>query len=79
MVEWNQQLSGREFEQTLGYSEGVWRGAVRGVAEADMTQRLNDNNKPRQLQAEIPLPSPLYYFLTIISLVGLRSWEPKVF
>ena len=22
MVEWNQQLSGREFEQTPGYSEG---------------------------------------------------------
>ena len=37
IVEWNQQLSGREFEQTPGYSEGVWCAAVHGVAESDVT------------------------------------------
>ena len=36
---WHHRLSGHEFEQTLGDSEGqeAWRGAAHGVAESDTT------------------------------------------
>ena len=40
MVEWHHQLNGREFEQTLGGSEGqgsLVRCSPRGCKESDMT------------------------------------------
>ena len=44
MVGWHHQLSGDEFEQTPGDSEGqgASHAAVHGVAEAGITERLND-------------------------------------
>ena len=45
MVGWHHRLSGREFEQTLGDSEGrgAYHAAVRWVAKTQMdtTERLN--------------------------------------
>ena len=46
MVGWHHRLNGREFEQTLGDSEG--QGSlvcfhVHGVAESDKTERLNND------------------------------------
>ena len=46
MVGWHHQLSGHEFEQTLGVSEG--QGSLAccspwGHKELDMTERLNNN------------------------------------
>ena len=39
MVGWHHQLSGHEFEQTLGDSEGQGRhAAVHGVTMSDMTE-----------------------------------------
>ena len=45
MAGWHHQLNGHEFEQTLRDSEGQGGLAccVRGVAESDMTERLNNN------------------------------------
>ena len=39
MVGWHHLLSGHEFEQTVGDSEGqeAWSAAVHGVAESDTT------------------------------------------
>ena len=48
MVGWHHQLSGHEFEETLGDSEGQRSLACcspRGRKESDMTERLNNNNK----------------------------------
>ena len=47
MVGWYQQLSGREFEQTLGDGEGEGSLACcnpRGCKESDTTERLNNSN-----------------------------------
>ena len=46
MVGWHHQLSGHEFEQALGDSEG--RGSLAcyspwGCKQSDMTERLNNN------------------------------------
>ena len=44
MVGWHHQLSGHEFEQTYGYSDGQGSLAYcspQGRKESDMTERLN--------------------------------------
>ena len=46
MVGWHHQLSGHEFEQTLGDSEGQGNLACcspRSCKESDTTERLNNN------------------------------------
>ena len=48
MVGWHHQLSGHEFEQTLGDSEGQGRlvcFSPWGHKESDMAEQLNNNNK----------------------------------
>ena len=55
MVEWHHRLNGREFEQTLGSSEG--QGSLAccspwGHKELDMTERLNNKGgEERNYQA----------------------------
>ena len=56
MTRWYHQLSEHEFEQTLGNSEGQGSLAclVHGVAESDMTERLNkSNNNAQCMQASL--------------------------
>ena len=45
MVGWHHRLNGHEFKQTLGDSEGQGSLACcsHGVAESDITERLNNN------------------------------------
>ena len=46
MVGWHHRLSGHEFEQTPGDSEGQGSlacGSPRGCRESDMTERLNNS------------------------------------
>ena len=48
MVGWHHQLSGHEFEETPGDSEGQRSLACcspRGRKESDMTERLNNNER----------------------------------
>ena len=49
MVGWHHRLTGHEFEQTLGDGEG--QGSLECCSlwnhkESDMTEQLNNNNKP---------------------------------
>ena len=45
MAGWLHGLNGREFEKTLGDTKDreAWHPAVHGVAELDMTERLNNS------------------------------------
>ena len=60
MVGWHHQLSGREFEQTLGDSEGQGSLACcspRGHKESDMTERLNNNKAILSVHLFMKLPN----------------------
>ena len=78
MVEWYHRLNGREFEQTLGDSEG--QGSLEccspwGRKELDMTQRLKNNNKEFQTIASADgdphLPGMLVSFSLVIITTGI--------
>ena len=50
MVGWYHQLNGHEFEQALGDGDGqedLMCCRPRGHKESDMTEQLNNNNKPK--------------------------------
>ena len=52
IVGWHYQLNGREFQQALGDGEGQGSLAYcspRGRKESDLTERLNNNNKYKQI------------------------------
>ena len=53
MAEWHHWLSGHEFEQTLGDSEGQGSLACcnpRGCKESDTTEQLNNNNHLKNIK-----------------------------
>ena len=57
IVGWHHWLDGCEFEQTLGDSEG--QGILKccsswGLKESDMTEQLNNNNKPSRQKENNP-------------------------
>ena len=45
MVGWHHQLNGHEFEQVPGDGEG--QGGLACCKGLDMTEQLNNNNKPK--------------------------------
>ena len=54
MVGWHHQLNRHEFEQVLGDSEG--QGSLAccspwGCKESDMTERLNNNKKYKEIES----------------------------
>ena len=62
MVGWNHRLSGHEFEQTPGDSEGQGSPAcslVCGVTESDTTEQLNNNKVSSKFQKELWPPKRL--------------------
>ena len=64
MVGWHHQLSGHEFGQSLGDSEG--QGSLAsysswGSKESDMTQQLNDNNNKQREQAACAQKTPGWF------------------
>ena len=73
MVGWNHRLSGHEFEQTPGDSEG--QGSLAccnpwGCKESDMTERLNNSNDI------LPLPKKVIIsFCYPYSTRALASWR----
>ena len=52
MVGWHYQLSGHEFEQALGDGEGqeACHATVHGVAESDMSERINNSNNAEYIK-----------------------------
>ena len=61
MVEWHHRLNGREFEQTLGDSEGqTGARSPLGPKESDTTQRLNNKEVVYGLHGTLPSPGSLH-------------------
>ena len=55
MVGWHHRLSGREFEQTLGDSEGrgAYHAAVRWVAKTQMDTTYQQQQKPPSFKCKL--------------------------
>ena len=69
MVGWYRQLSGHDFEQTLGDGEG--QGSLVcchpwGCKDSDTTELLNHNNKWKMISVtKLYVPKPILVFITI--------------